>query len=377
MATPQFDFFPRDFLAATIGWPASARGHYITLLCVQWEQGSLPSDLRRLEAISPGVSDDWEDLEEKFPAGEDGKRRNPRLERERAYREGKAEAGRAGARAKWGKDGKADGKTMAEPMANGMANGMAKRCPPSPSPAPSPVRKEFTHTASANAGDEFRKPGWAAVEWEAFAATWNATKRAAPWKPLTPPSGWVEAAASPGWVELARQAVERLPRCEFFQTPLAVTKFLEPGWVDRILAGEFDNAKAAPRYGKPAPAGPMSLDEKLEVDRRESRKRKTWRGPPAGCPEDLAGRFFNQMLSQDEFEENARAALQIHHQRLQEAATRPIGVGSVCSDSRTTIGRPGANAEVLESAHDDDNEAGTEWDQDPVRDGWIGSDGRP
>jgi hypothetical protein len=33
----------------------------------------------------------------------------------------------------------------------------------------------------------------------------------------------------------------RLPACEFFVDPLAVTKFF--GFVDRILAGEFDYEK--------------------------------------------------------------------------------------------------------------------------------------
>jgi hypothetical protein len=260
---------------------------------------------------------------------------------------------------------------MADGMAKPMANGMAKRCPPSPSPSPSPslCPEEFTNTAGA--GDEFRKPGWAAVEWEAFAATWNATKRAAPWVPLSPPGGWVDAAASPGWLELARQAVERLPRCEFFQTPLAVTKFLEPGWVDRILAGEFDNAKAAPRYGKPAPAGPMTLDEKLSVDRREARTRKTWRAPPDGCPEDLAGRFFNQMLSQHEYDQNRTESLRIHRQRLQDCASRLAAESS--KSTTETNGRPGANAEAGET----DDESLEREDFDPIRDGWVGKDGRP
>jgi uncharacterized protein YdaU (DUF1376 family) len=367
-------FFGRDFLAATMGWPDAAVGAYIRLLIVQWEQGSIPADPEELAAIAHTVSAHWRRLEPKFPICDDGNRRNRRLEEHRAKADElkssrKAKAKRA-AKARW------DAPSNAPSNARSIAQAMLQPCPPSPSPSPSlsslRSEREFTHTASAGAGDEFRKPGWAAVEWEAFAATWNATKRAAPWGPLTPPGGWVDAAASPGWLDLARQAVERLPRCEFFQTPLAVTKFLEPGWVDRILAGEFDNAKAA-RVGKAATAGPLSLDEKLAIDRRESRKRKTWKGPPAGCPEDLAGRFFNQMLSQDEFEENARQALRIHRQRLQEAATRPAEVGMVCPEPRTTNGLPGANAEVLELAA----ESGETEYFDPVRDGLVGKDGRP
>ena len=53
--TPWFPFFGRDFLAATTGWTAEERGHYLTLLIVQWEQGSLPDDSKRLELISPGL----------------------------------------------------------------------------------------------------------------------------------------------------------------------------------------------------------------------------------------------------------------------------------------------------------------------------------
>ena len=45
--------FGRDFLTATAGWTASERGHYITLLIVQWEQGCVPAGLDRLELVSP------------------------------------------------------------------------------------------------------------------------------------------------------------------------------------------------------------------------------------------------------------------------------------------------------------------------------------
>lgn len=105
------------------------------------------------------------------------------------------------------------------------------------------------HTAE----DEFRKPGWAADEWGRFVASWNVTERAARWDPLTAPSGWVDYAASPGWLDKARQALARLPRCEWFDTPLAVTRFFE--FVDRILAGEFDNPKNNASRARRQPAG--------------------------------------------------------------------------------------------------------------------------
>ena len=98
-----------------------------------------------------------------------------------------------------------------------------------------------THTHTA---DEFRKPGWAADEWGRFVDAWNSTARAKPWTTLTAPAAWVEHAASPGWLERAGEAMAHLPACEFFVDPLAVTKFF--GFVDRILAGEFDHKKQQP-----------------------------------------------------------------------------------------------------------------------------------
>ena len=64
-------------------------------------------------------------------------------------------------------------------------------------------------------------------------------------------------------------------------------------------------------------------------------------------------------------------------------AQRPLGIARTLSaaislrgrdlDNRTTSGRHIANAEVVEAGED----AGIDYEPDPVRDGWIGSDGRP
>lgn len=97
--------------------------------------------------------------------------------------------------------------------------------------------KHTTHTG----GGSPASLGWAATEWESFVLAWNRTARAKPWTPLLAPEGWVDHAASPGWLAKAREAMARLPTCEFFRDPVAVTRFF--GYVDRILAGEFDTAK--------------------------------------------------------------------------------------------------------------------------------------
>jgi hypothetical protein len=111
---------------------------------------------------------------------------------------------------------------------------------------------EETHTLHS-AGDGFRQPGWAADEWDRFAAVWNATERATPWNHLMAPSSWVDLAAAPGWLDRAHEALARLPRCQWFSDPVAVTRFFE--YVDRILAGEFDHAKQDVRRKVRQPTG--------------------------------------------------------------------------------------------------------------------------
>ena len=251
-------FFGRDFYASTAMWTAEEVGHYIRLLVIQWDSGGLPAELERLELVSPGVGKVWSLLSSKFPLGDDGLRRNLRMEehRERAceLKESRSEAGRNGNQKRWG-DRKqiANGsQTGSQTDRKGVANGIAKTSPPSPSPSPSPntspspTEECKTHTRGEN---EFSQPGWAADEWQRFVSAWNQTDRACPWTPLVAPQSWVDYAASPGWLDRARQAVERLPQCQWFESPLAVTRFFE--YVDRILAGEFDTPKAGQRRRQP------------------------------------------------------------------------------------------------------------------------------
>lgn len=110
MSLPFFNLYGRDFLAATAGWTAAERGHYLMLLIVQWEQGSIPGDLERLELVSPGISQAWAVLEDKFPAGPDGRRQNVRLEYERARAAERSEKASRSASRRWkdGQDGKPD-----------------------------------------------------------------------------------------------------------------------------------------------------------------------------------------------------------------------------------------------------------------------------
>ena len=246
--------YVRDFIAATLGWSAEEKGHYLTLLMIQWDRNGLPPELDRLERLSPGVGAVWDILADKFPICEDGKRRNHRLESHRSkcleLKQRRSEAAKRGATARHNSSKRkataerpqSDRRATAEqPQGNRRANASHPTPTPTPTPYPSPEpEKEHTHTQPESEFPE-RGHGWAAEAWETFADNWNRTERARPWTAFTPPDGWVDYASRPGWMEKASEAMTRLPACEFFEQPLAVTKFLD--FVDRILAGEFDHAK--------------------------------------------------------------------------------------------------------------------------------------
>ena len=258
MARTQVDhyipFFGRDFYASTAMWTAEEVGHYIRLLVIQWDSGGLPAELDRLELVSPGVSRVWPLLSLKFPPCDDGLRRNPRMEdhRERAteLKDARSEAGQEGNRKRWG--GRKTIANGSQSDRKAIANSIAKPSPPSPSPSPAPspslTPKDECRAHTQEAESDYRNPGWAADEWQAFVSAWNATERAVPWTPLVPPSSWVDYAASPGWLSRAREAMGKLPCCLWFSRPLAVTRFFE--YVDRILAGEFDLAKEDSRSSR-------------------------------------------------------------------------------------------------------------------------------
>lgn len=244
--------YVRDFLTSTFGWSAEERGHYLTLLMVAWDRGHLPAELDQLERLSPGVGQVWHLLADKFPADEDGYRRNARLEKHRErcveLKEKRVEAAKRAAAAKAAAIAARANveQTLSKREANAeqtVSNRGAKNIHPTSTSTPtstSSLREEInTHTHGA--GDEFRKPGWAADEWDRFVASWNVTERAEPWRHLTPPDGWVELAATPGWLERASQAMAMLPSREFFERPLPVTQFF--AFVDRIRAGEFRDPK--------------------------------------------------------------------------------------------------------------------------------------
>jgi uncharacterized protein YdaU (DUF1376 family) len=233
--------FCDDLIASCVDMTPACFGAYMRLLCYAWTRGGIPDDEAACARITGGMEPgDWAAIRSRLVVLDDGRLTHQRLELERVavseIREKRAEAGRRGGRPKANEK-----QNESKSKANGKQNESKTKAP---YPSPSLPSLEHTH---ADADDEFRRPGWAADAWSEFVAVWNRTERAARWEPLTAPDGWVDHAASPGWLNRAGQAMQRLPRCQFFGNPLAVTQFF--GMVDRILAGEFDNPKRT--HGKP------------------------------------------------------------------------------------------------------------------------------
>jgi uncharacterized protein YdaU (DUF1376 family) len=108
-----FPFHGESFRRATAGWPKAKIGAYLLLLWHQWVEHSIPADdLKKIASILGESRIQtlklWTgELAAKFPAWQDGRYRNRRLEaeRERVLEEirRRSDHGRAGANARWGR----------------------------------------------------------------------------------------------------------------------------------------------------------------------------------------------------------------------------------------------------------------------------------
>jgi uncharacterized protein YdaU (DUF1376 family) len=98
-----------DFMSSTRGWPVTAKGVYRELIDCQWDLGYLAEDPDELRILIGATPAEWRIawtpwVEQKFPVGLDGHRRNARLEvhRDKAKKisAARAEAGRLGGQSK-------------------------------------------------------------------------------------------------------------------------------------------------------------------------------------------------------------------------------------------------------------------------------------
>ena len=120
-------------------------------------------------------------------------------------------------------------------------------------------------------------PGTAARGEPAQPAGWDTLRQAwaagtgRPWKLPDPPDKVADRLAEEGWFQKALAAIEALPRCKYFRDPVTLPQLVAPGFVDKVLGGQFDNARDQPARG-----GYRGTDD---------------RGPPQAFQGDDAARF--------------------------------------------------------------------------------------
>lgn len=249
MGASWFSLYGRDFLAATLGWTAEERGHYITLLIAQWEQGGLPDDVKRLELISPGVGRCWDTIASKFPISTGGLRKNTRMEHERHLAHEKSERARKSASARWASEAKeindqASCDRTCERICDGICSSDASTATAYSSPTtPSPP-------------SDFGK------NWDRLRDAWNAVcgeKRQ--WRSTEPPPEALARLGEPGWLEEAIRAIPEIKNglCRGFSTPPHLRQFCgrnEKGsFVARMLGGEFTDEASVKQRREPGRPG--------------------------------------------------------------------------------------------------------------------------
>lgn len=257
--------FCRDFLMSTIGWSAAQRGHYLTLLMVQWDAGFLPSELDALERISEGVSEAWNLLEDKFPVDKDGLRRNRRLEEHRAtaveLRQKRREIGQKGGQAK-AKQRSTKGVPKVE-QRQSIAVAQLEHPEPEPEPQDSLSKERESCVDASRPSSEQRQhrpAGHALPAWESLMTAWNAAagrcKHISRYDSLHPPRSFHDRLDELAWVEDWGRGLERLERCRWFDTPVTLMFFLKQDTVQSILAGQYDNRKPQ-KPGEQESRGPV------------------------------------------------------------------------------------------------------------------------
>jgi hypothetical protein len=99
--------------------------------------------------------------------------------------------------------------------------------------------------------------------WEEILQAWKAGPGKA-WNRKVPPDGFDARLADPTWVEDAKAAIQRLPQCRWFKTPVTMIQLCASGFVDKVLAGTFDEERTSRRN----PSEPDDADRRAALDRK-------------------------------------------------------------------------------------------------------------
>jgi hypothetical protein len=78
--------------------------------------------------------------------------------------------------------------------------------------------------------------------WDTLRKAW-AVGTGRPWKLPEPPDKVADRLSEPGWFEKALAAIQALPRCKYFRDPVTLPQLVAPGFVDKVLGGQFDNPR--------------------------------------------------------------------------------------------------------------------------------------
>lgn len=121
---PAFQFYPKEFLTDgnVAGMSLQERGAYITLICLCWQEGTLPVERSRLAnmvGLEPRFFTKlWVHIKPCFREIAGGRLVHPRLEKEREkqaeYRRRQSDKGKLGAASRWPGDGTGIAAAMAQ-----------------------------------------------------------------------------------------------------------------------------------------------------------------------------------------------------------------------------------------------------------------------
>jgi hypothetical protein len=98
---------------------------------------------------------------------------------------------------------------------------------------------EEKRNSSSSTGDVCADPEGA---WRSLRLCWNAGP-GRPWGPQEPPAKLAERLAEPDWLTQSLAAIPKLGKCRYFQTPVTLLQFVGPGFVERVLGGQYDDPR--------------------------------------------------------------------------------------------------------------------------------------
>ena len=109
--------------------------------------------------------------------------------------------------------------------------------------------------------------------WETLRTAW-AKGTGRPWKLHDPPDKVADRLAEDGWFAKALAAIDALPRCRYFRDPVTLPQLVAPGFVDKVLGGQFDNPREQRPTGRPDDRPPPQAFQGDDAARFEATRRK-------------------------------------------------------------------------------------------------------